>query len=59
MVALMLGIPAWYLHQYMLRRQGVSTCVKNQNDEQPLLVTTAANPHYADSVTDTPALKSL
>lgn len=59
MIALMLGVPAWYLHQYMLRRQGAAAVVANPNDSHPLLVTTATNPHYADGESDTADLKTL
>eukprot|EP00038_Savillea_parva_P028085 m.63102 g.63102 ORF g.63102 m.63102 type:complete len:496 (-) comp8132_c0_seq2:1570-3057(-) len=58
MVALFLGVPAWYLHQYLLRRQGAAS-LTDPDDIHPLLVTRTADPHHANVATDTHQYKTL
>lgn len=59
MIALLLGVPAWYFHQYMLRRQGATASVANPNDAHPLLVATRTNPQYADGASNSNEFKTL
>lgn len=42
-IALLLGIPAWYLHQRLLRRSGSYASISDPNQITPLLI---PNPQY-------------
>lgn len=47
-IALLLGIPAWYLHQRLLRRSGSYASISDPNQITPLLI---PNPQYVSGQT--------
>ena len=47
MIALIMGVPVWYMHQYFLSRDSdAHISLSDPDANMPLLVATAANPEF-------------